>query len=250
MGPQVLKGAEPFYFAGDDRAILSLHGFTGTTQSIRYLAQSLNRLHGFTVSGPRLAGHGTCLNDMEKTGYLDWLESAEEALDELVRQRKRVIVAGLSMGGTLAMNLAARFRKEIIGVVAINAPAIALGEALSAAVAVRSAPTRLVGIGSDIKAVGVTELAYTEVPLECARQVILLCAITGALLARVDQPILVMQSRIDHVVPPANAHEIVTRVASSDIRLQWLENSYHVATLDHDRDRIVEQTASFVRSIT
>jgi carboxylesterase len=91
-----LPGAETFVFEGDDRAVLSLHGFTGSTVSLRFVGETLNKAFGFTVSGPRLAGHGTSPNEMEKTGYLDWLASSESAMHELIGRKKQVYVAGLS----------------------------------------------------------------------------------------------------------------------------------------------------------
>lgn len=76
---------------------------------------------------------------MESTGYLDWLASAEDALHQLASQRKGVFVTGLSMGGTITLNLAARFPDIVSG---------ALAELLMS----RAAPKRIPGIGSDIKA--------------------------------------------------------------------------------------------------
>ena len=99
----VMKDAEPFSFDGDDNAVLVLHGFTGCPQSLRYFGESLHDRFGFTVSGPRLPGHGTSPDDMETTGYLDWLGAAETALQELAGRKSKVFVAGLSMGGVLTL---------------------------------------------------------------------------------------------------------------------------------------------------
>ena len=97
----VLKDAEPFAFEGGDIGVLVVHGFTGSTQSMRYLGEGLHRRFGFTVVGPRLPGHGTSPDDMETTGYLDWMGEAERALSELAKRKNKVFVTGLSMGGTL-----------------------------------------------------------------------------------------------------------------------------------------------------
>ncbi|ETX28645.1 alpha/beta hydrolase [Roseivivax isoporae] len=77
-------------------------------------------------------------------------------------------------------------------------------------------------------------------------QRVVLTNATGALLPLVRQRLLIMQSRTDHVVAPENARHIATRVASDDIRLVWLRRSWHVATLDHDADRIAAHVAAFV----
>jgi carboxylesterase len=246
----ILPGAEPFFFEGDDRAVLLLHGFTGSTQSLRFIGEELNRTFGFTVSGPRLAGHGTSPDDMEQTGYLDWLGSAEDAMHELARQRKRVYVAGLSMGGALTLNLAARFPEIVKGIVPINAAAGILDGGMAELVMSRSAPARVPGIGSDIKMQGPVELAYAEVPVHCIRQVYILLAATGDLMHKITCPTLVIQSREDHVVPPANGRRIAERVQSADLRMLWLENSYHVATLDADKELIAASAGEFIADIS
>lgn len=246
----ILPGAEPFFFAGDDRAVLLIHGFTGSTQSLRFVGEELNRKFGFTVSGPRLAGHGTSPDDMEKTGYIDWLVSAEDALLALVKQRKRIYVAGLSMGGTLTLNLAARYPDIVKGIVPINAAAGILDGGMAELIMNRAAPVRVPGIGSDIKMPGPVELAYKEVPVNCIRQVYILLAATGDLLHKITCPTLIIQSREDHVVPPANGPHIQNRVRSTDVRMLWLENSYHVATLDADKELIAQRSGEFITEIS
>lgn len=246
---KVLAGAEPFRFEGERRPVLLLHGFTGTTQSMRYVGERLNARFGFTVAAPRLAGHGTSPDDMAETGYRDWLGSAEATLQELAGGGEKVCVAGLSMGGALTLNLAARFPELVAGAVSINGAAGIFSEPLAELMLTSEAPERIPGIGSDIKAEGVTELAYQEVPVDCLRQLYVLVAATRDLLPRITAPLLVMQSRDDHVVHPDNARVIVNAVASDDVRLLRLNDSYHVATLDNDKDLIVERMAAFFAAL-
>ena len=111
------------------------------------------------------------------------------------------------------------------------------------------APKRIPGIGSDIKAPGVKELAYEETPLACLAQITVLISVTHDLLHRIVCPALVIHSREDHVVPPVNAMEIVKAVRSDDVRLLWLNHSYHVATLDNDKDLIVQRVGYFFAEV-
>ena len=247
--PRVMKEAEPFFFDGNDIAVLVLHGFTGTTQSVRYFGQELHRRYGFTVRGPRLAGHGSTPDEMEKTGFHDWVSSCEEPLHELAAGGKSVFVAGLSMGGTLALNLAARFPTIVQGIIPINSPVGIFEPPLAELVLSKSAPARVPGIGSDIKDPRASELAYSELPVSCVREVFILVAATSALLCRVTCPVLAMHSREDHVVPPRNGQRILESLGSDDIRLLWLNDSYHVATLDNDRDLIVQRAGRFIKEI-
>jgi carboxylesterase len=241
----VLEGAEPFAFEGNDVGVLVIHGFTGSTQSMRGLGEGLHRRHGFTVVGPRLPGHGTSPDDMATTGYLDWVGEAEKALHELAARKRRVFVTGLSMGGALTLNLAARFPETVHAIAPIAAPAGLMREGMAQVLSMNPAPDRLPGIGSDIKAPGVAELAYSEVPVVCMREVMLLVALTKDLLHNIKCPALVIQAREDHVVPPANAMQIVQAIHSDDIRLLWLNESYHVATLDNDKDLIIQRVGDF-----
>ena len=68
------------------------------------------------------------------------------------------------------------------------------------------------------------------------------------LLPRVVCPALIFQSREDFVVPPENGPFILDHIGSADKQLVWLDNSYHVATLDNDKELIAEQTLQFIRS--
>ncbi len=245
----VLNGAEPFAFEGNDIGVLVLHGFTGSTQSIRELGEGLHRQFGFSVEAPRLPGHGTSPDDMEGTGYLDWLGEAEASLRRLSARKKRVFVTGLSMGGTLTLNLGARFPDLVSAIAPIAAPAAQRSEAMAQVLLASPAPKRIPGIGSDIKAPGVKELAYLETPVACLREVAILVAATGDLLHNIVCPALVIHAREDHVVPPANAMAIVQALRSDDIRLLWLNHSYHVATLDNDKPLIIERVGSFFAEI-
>ncbi len=246
---EVLQGAEPFAFEGNDIGVLVLHGFTGSTQSVRDLGEGLHQKFGFSVAAPRLPGHGTSPDDMERTGYLDWLGEAENALRRLCARKKRVFVTGLSMGGTLTLNLGARFPDLVTAIAPIAAPAAFRSEAMAQVLLMNPAPQRIPGIGSDIKAPGVKELAYAETPVGCLREVSVLVSATGDLLHKIVCPTLVIHAREDHVVPPANAMAIVQAVRCDDIRLLWLNHSYHVATLDNDKALIIERVGAFFTEI-
>ena len=241
----VLPGAEPFAFEGNDVGVLVVHGFTGSTQSVRDLGEGLHKRHGFTVVGPRLPGHGTSPDDMETTGYLDWVGEAERALHELAARKRRVFVTGLSMGGSLTLNLAARFPGIVQAIAPIAAPAGLMSEGIAQVLSLNPPPKRIPGIGSDIKKAGVAELAYPEVPVASLREVTLLISLTRDLLHNLKCPALVIQAREDHVVPAVNAMQIVQMIRSDDIRLLWLNDSYHVATLDNDMELIIDRVGDF-----
>ena len=246
--PTILPGAEPFFFAGNDIGVLLCHGFTGTPQSMRPLGEALAAA-GYTVLGPRLAGHGTTPQDMAGTTASDWIASVDEALATLRQTCSQVFMAGLSMGGSLTLYTAAKHADVIKGAIPINA-AVQLNSAdMAAATLDAHMPATVPGIGSDIKKPGVTELAYAEVPVPAFRQAYALFSVTHDLLPKISCPVLVIQSREDHVVDPSNGPRIVRRLGSSRIDLRWLDDSYHVATLDNDLGYIGRETIAFIRGI-
>ncbi|HEU0199523.1 MAG TPA: alpha/beta fold hydrolase [Burkholderiaceae bacterium] len=246
--PSILPGAEPFFLRGNDIGVLVCHGYTGSTQSMRPLGQALHGA-GFTVAAPRLAGHGTTPQDMAATGAGDWIASVETALAQLREVSSKIFIVGLSMGGTLTLYTAAKHPDIIRGAITINAPVLIGSPDLAGLALDPLAPELIPGVGSDIKAPNTKELAYEQLPVATLRQIYALTAVTLDLLPRVKCPALVMQSREDHIVHAANASTIMSQLGSSRIEMLWLNNSYHVATLDNDKDLIAQQATAFIRSI-
>ena len=242
---RVMEGAEPFRMEGDEVGVLVCHGFTGTTQSMRPLGKGLARA-GFTVAGPRLAGHGTSIKDMAKSTASEWISSIEEDLDWLQERTDEIFFVGLSMGGTFALYFAAMYPGLIHGIIPINACVFLKDPELSRLVFDKNAPATVPGVGSDIKASGVEELAYPEIPLPAVKEFMALMRVTDDLLPTIETPALILQSLEDHVVPPENGPYIQGQLGSRYRQLARLENSYHVATLDNEANYIAEQAIRFI----
>lgn len=242
-----LPGAEPFFFEGSRTGCLVSHGFTGTTQSMRFLGEYLAREGGLTVIGPRLKGHGTAPEDMAQSTAAEWIHDLEAAMETLRERCDRIFVTGLSMGGTLTLYMAAMHPDVFHGAAPINGAVFLNSPDMAGLAFMANAPAVIPGVGSDIKQPGVTELAYPVVPVPAIRQLYALMGVTRELLPRVTCPTLVFQSRDDHVVNPDNAPYIVEHVGTADKRLVWLDNSYHVATLDNDKELIASETLRFIQ---
>ena len=242
---RVMEGAEPFRMEGNEVGVLVCHGFTGTPQSVRPLGKGLAGA-GFTVAGPRLAGHGTRPKDLAKSTASDWISSIEEELDWLRERTDAVFFTGLSMGGMFALYFAAMRPELLRGIVPINACVFLEDPELSRLVFDENAPATVPGIGSDIKASGAEELAYPEVPVPAIKEFMALMRVTNDLLPTIETPVLMFQSTEDHVVPPGNGPYIQSQLGSRYKQLARLENSYHVATLDNDAGYIAEQTIRFI----
>lgn len=242
---RVMEGAEPFRMEGNEVGVLVCHGFTGTPQSVRPLGEGLARA-GYTVAGPRLAGHGTSLRDMAKSTALDWISSIEEDLEWLRERTDGIFFVGLSMGGMFALYFAAMRPELLRGIVPINACVFLNDPELARLVFDKNAPKTVPGIGSDIKASGEEELVYPEIPVPPVKEFMSLMRVTEDLLPIIETPTLMFQSLEDHVVPPENGPYIQSQLGSRYKQLARLENSYHVATLDNDAGYIAEQTVRFI----
>ncbi|MEU3934595.1 alpha/beta fold hydrolase [Streptomyces sp. NPDC029044] len=244
----VLAGAEPFHHEGGEAAVLLCHGFTGSPQSLRPWAEHLAE-HGLTVSLPLLPGHGTRWEDLRITGWQDWYAEVDRALRVLCERRETVFVAGLSMGGALALRLAAKHGDAVRGVMVVNPANKVHGLAAHALPVVRHLVPATKGIASDIAKPDSRELGYDRVPLHAAHSLRQFFQATDRELPQVTQPVLLMRSPRDHVVPPADSARILSRISSTDVKEVILEQSYHVATLDHDADRIHEESLAFIGRI-
>jgi carboxylesterase len=241
--------AEAFSAAGGPHGALVLHGFTGNPSSMRGVAEALAAA-GFAVELPRLPGHGTSVEDMLTTDFTDWSATVEEAYLDLAARTDSLVVVGLSMGGTLAAWVTVR-NPGTAGLVAINGmfepPAPAFLDLLRTSL--DQGCDRLPGIGSDIALPGVSEGAYDAAPIP---PLISLMEATTELHGRLGQircPVLILSSPADHVVPPSSSDVLAAAVAGPVERVM-LERSYHVATLDFDRDLVEKRTVEFAWRVT
>ncbi|GGJ24958.1 alpha/beta hydrolase [Streptomyces brasiliensis] len=241
----VLPGAEPYRHEGGEVGVLLCHGFTGSPQSLRPWAEH-HAAHGLTVSLPLLPGHGTRWEDMQLTGWQDWYAEVDRELRLLRERCARVFVAGLSMGGALALRLAAKHGEGVAGVVVVNPANRVHGLSAYALPVARHLVRTRKGIASDIAKPGAAELGYDRVPLHAAHSLRTFFRLLDGELPQVTQPLLLLHSARDHVVPPADSARLLSRVSSRDVTEVVLEQSHHVATLDFDADRIFEESLAFM----
>lgn len=245
----VRPGAEPFVAEGGDVGVLVCHGFTGNPGSMRPWAEHLAAA-GHTVELPRLPGHGTTVQDMRRTRWPDWLAEVDAAFQRLRSRSRTVVVAGLSMGGALALRMAELHPDDVAGLVLVN-PAVTLDDPrLAALPVIRWVLPYGAAVGNDIRKPGVTEGAYEKVPTQALYSFLAGCREVVEGLPGVHQPVLLIRSRVDHVVPAASSALILDRIASTDRTEIVLEDSYHVATLDNDAPLIFERSAEFIDRVT
>ena len=244
MTTAIMPGCESFSADNGRLGVLVLHGFTGNPASMRSLAERIAQ-SGYSVELPRLPGHGTSIEDMMTTDWSDWSGAAVAAFDALAQRCERVGVVGLSMGGGLAAHVA-EVRDGVAACVLINPlvkpPVKEMIDGLNALL--DAGLTTVESIGSDIKMEGSVEASYDATPLTCAASLFEAMESVNAQLSDISAPTLLLSSREDHVVSSDNGDDVVEKVQGPVERI-WLEDSYHVATMDNDKELVESATISF-----
>ncbi len=202
------------------------------------------------MSSPLLPGHGTSWEQLNTLAWDDWYAELSGVFETVRSSHDAVVVGGLSMGGALALRLAADHGDGVAGLVLVN-PAVAtkrLDVKLLPVMKhlVRSFP----GIADDIKKPGVHEHGYTRTPLKAIHTLFRAWPQLIADLPNVTAPLLYFRSAADHVVDDASQPIITGRVSSREIVERTLEESFHVATLDNDAPQIFEESADFIARVT
>ena len=231
---------QPFRIRGGVRGCLLIHGFAGTPPEMRGLGEFL-AAGGYDVMGPLLAGHGLTPEAMAATRWPDWVRSAEEALVALRRDCSDVFVCGQSLGGTLALHLAATHPdiKGVITMGAMGSPTyfrdwrIKIIRGLKYAVRWH-VPGDEPDLG-DPTAVRLLH-SYARRPTVCIESLMHLLRVLDQELPQVRVPALIMHGRGDRTVDVGNAPHIFERIGSTDKRLIWFERSGHAITVDLEHD--------------
>ena len=251
---EVMPGCEPFSHVGNRSVgVLVVHGFTGNPSSMTPQARAFADA-GYHVEQPRLSGHGTTLADMQTTDWSDWSAGATAAYDTLAERVDRIVVIGLSMGGTLTLwtGLQRLGDERLAGLICVNAATVPQPDDVMEMLRemIDEGTDVMPGIGSDIADPDVVEIAYDGTPL--AQLVSLNEDGLRPIADRYGEltvPILIFVSSNDHVVPPDSSQHLADTYGG-EVEMVTLERSYHVATQDYDRDVINERSLAFVERVT
>ena len=261
-----------FHLPGGRNGVLLIHGLTGTPTEMRLVAKGLNR-KGFTVHGMQLAGHCGDEADLLATGWRDWYASVVAAAQKLRGEVDHLFVAGLSMGALLALKLAADHPDKVdglglygttfvydgwtipwIGKLSFMLPLVCgLGfghgmkfhECFPYGIKDERIRQRIAGsmLSGDSAAAGLPgnpwpSLAeFYRLSFRVRRQ-----------LKDVRTPCLVVHAKDDDVASLKNVR-LVVRGVSGPVETVLLENSYHMITVDQERDQVIERTARFFNEV-
>ncbi len=239
--------AEPFFFPKGKIGCVLVHGFTGSPKEMRMMGDYLNG-NGITVIGIRLAGHATQLSDMVRTRWRDWLASVEDGINLLSDICDTIFVAGLSMGGILALMVASRY--EIDGVIAMSAPYTISNDWQARFAKQISLFMPFVKKGQSDTADQKTSKDHVDYPAYPTRSIAELNELVETLHGTLDQiriPVLLINSKSDKTVPPSHAENYRREIPSNHLELVTLKNSGHVITEDIEREIVFSASLNFIR---
>lgn len=242
--------AREFLLPGDRRGILLIHGFTATPSQMRPLGEALNR-EGYTVLGVLLPGHGTTIEEMERTSWSDWLKAARDGFQTLAKRCDEISVAGLSMGGVLALILASEL--PVKAAASIASP-IRLKNRLAKFSWFAGPFMRYQGWPKDPdKPDGQPEneyhIGYPMTPVRKVPDLLRLVGMAERGLANIKCPLLVVQPKKDDTVR-LDSPEIILRgaVNAPYKEMLWLENSRHVCTVEPEFELLVGKISGFLKN--
>lgn len=243
---KILEGAEEFSLGQGPTGALLVHGFTGSPHSMRPVGDYLSE-RGIGCFGIRLPGHGTTWEDLGTRRSSEWVEAVELAYQKMKTEHDEVFVVGLSFGVALSLDLAAR-DDDVAGLVSIAGFVLSKDPRRFVAGAISRVLRSVPAVGNDICDPDSREVCYDKVPTAGALQVLRFTKSVREGLPDVTCPILLLHSRNDHTAHPSNAEFIHSRVSSTDKEIVWFDRSYHVLTLDYDRQEVCQRTYEFIKS--
>jgi len=256
-------------FPGGRVGFILIHGLGGTPIEMRYVAQGLARA-GHTVHVPQLAGHCGTAEELCATGWADWYASVEEEHNRMGAHCHTIVVCGLSMGAVLALHHAARYPREV-SAVGLYAPTLWLDgwgipwyTALFGLITqkwcadlVKFAERDPWGV-KDLRLRALVEQAIKSGDSSKAG----IAALPGSLMlemrwlvqhvkqevGRVRQPALIVHPREDDRASLRNLNYLQTNLGGL-VETTVLDDSYHVVTLDRQRQLVVSRTLDFVSQL-
>jgi len=247
------EAVRPFTTGKGKRVALLVHGYRGSPYDFRECAAFLAQ-NGYRVIVPLLPGHGTSKDDLRMTRWWDWFQAAKDQLVEVLSQDyEEVFLVGFSLGGGIALSLAAEF-EGVDGVVTICTP---FGIPRPISFLIRYFSKFLPGVNSTWS----TDISLRTDPIlqEMRRRynkTILPCVFSvGAFfndvrkkIAHVTRPTLIIQSQRDRVVSPKDAQKIYDRLPGPQKWIEYLPNSDHLALKDVDKEKVFNSIVRFMQN--
>ncbi len=230
-----------------DVACLVVHGFTGSPYEMKPFADTLSA-GGVYVEAPLLPGHGTSVEDMSRTSFSDWTAGAEAAYLSLAPRHRRVFLLGFSMGGLIAMMIAARHRVD--GIIVVSAPLRVRDPRARflpfLALVRKYEPPRPQSPGLHEAVGNRRTVSYSQKPIVCIQSLMRLMQAVKAEAPRIECRLLAIYGAKDRTAPPEDGQWIVDHAGTAGGRLVVLGGSDHFAAFGPDREQLLWEVDAFV----
>ncbi|MFJ7935534.1 alpha/beta hydrolase [Sporosarcina sp. NPDC096371] len=238
---------KPFFIETGKRAVLLLHGFTGTSADVRMLGRFLEK-KGYTSLAPHYKGHGVPPEELIQTGPTEWWQDVLAGYNQLKEAGyDEIAVAGLSLGGVFSLKLG--YNMPVKGIVTMCAPMM-----------MKTTDLMYEGVlayAREYKKYEGKDEQQIEKDMEALQQQAMpsladLRTLIGDVREHVDHiyaPLLVVQGTLDDVIDPDSAHIIYNNAESDDKQLKWYEQSGHVVTLGPEKGQLHEDIYEFLESL-
>jgi len=244
-----------FFFPGRGLSALLIHGLTGTPYEMRFLGERLADA-GARVCGVKLAGHAAAAEELGTTTHNHWYQSVVDGFERLRQFGDPIVVIGQSAGALLATRLTLDQSEEIAGLVLL-APAFFLdfwswtALRLIQMLGPIAGKIYLRGSGPDLHDAAARRIhpGTQLMPLSAAISLYQLSAAVRPKLEKVAQPTLIIHGRQDHVCPLKNVDFLMAHLGSAEKRSVILDDSFHIVSVDIEKERVAEEVASFVAQL-
>ena len=247
----LMPGAEPVSIKGNKTGFLFIHGFTGASYEGREMAHWLHDREGLTVSVPLLPGHGSKPEDLKGINWIDWYLHARNKFLELKESCDRIFVCGQSMGGAIALQIASHH--SVSGVITLAGAAFLKDWRLKLLPFARYIiPYQHKSKGPDIrnKEIKGRVASYHKYPVKSIDQFLALLEHTRGDLPEVIAPALLIHARMDRTVHISNLKYIYDHISSRQKEMIVLEKSYHVISIDIEKEIVFNNILSFIKKIS
>lgn len=240
-----ITAPKPFFFEGGPRAVLMLHGFTGSSADVRMLGRFLQK-EGYTCMGPQYRGHAVPPEELLQYGPADWWEDVLNAYQSLKEKGyEEIAVCGLSLGGVMSLRLASE--ENVKGVIPMCAPTgIDAEDRLYKGV---KAYAREYKSREDKSPEQIEQEMADFKPMPTLKDLRAFVRDTTTKLEDIFVPALVVQGAKDQMVDPESAHEIYEAINAFQKELLMYEESGHVITLDKEKEKLHQDVLDFLETL-
>ncbi len=236
----------PYFFAGSNTGCLLLHGFSSTPAELRVIGEALAQSN-YTTKGILLAGHGTKPEDLLGVTYENWIDSAQEGINELKKSCNRIVVIGHSMGGLLALQMAAR--NKISAVITIAAALKPTNRKMKIAWLLKhfqkytSLPSKKISTEQ-----GKYLIHYPYFPVAAVAELHRLANHTKKILPQITTDALIIQTEDDKTVRPESAQIIIDKISSKRKESLLLREGTHSApVIPPHNEQIIARIIQFIK---